>query len=195
MKKIIAILLVLTMMFTLVACGDKEEKKDTEGPKTSENGGEENNGGNKEIAGETYNVGNFTVLVPEGWLEIAVDDMWSDAGATDPNKVQIIKDGASEFDILTKAYIQIDYYGSETDMMAPSSEWYEGAVDLEPIVTGDITWNGFSAVSGGNNMVALWTGEAGGPQYQATLWCNGEYSISVTDADVLAILASVKPAA
>ncbi len=195
MKKILALVLVLTLLFTLAACGDKEEKKDTEEPKTSDNGGEENNGGNKEIAGETYNVGNFTVLVPEGWMEIPVDDMWSDTGATDPNKVQIIKDGTSEFDILTKAYIQIDYYAPETDLMVPSSEWYDEAADLEPVVAGGITWNGFSAVSGGNNMVTLWTGEAGGPQYQATLWCNGEYTISETDADVLAILASVKPAA
>lgn len=189
MKKILALVLVLTLLFTLAACGDKEEKKDTDEPKTSDNGG------NKEIAGETYNVGNFTVLVPEGWMENPVEDMWSDTGAIDPDMIQIIKDGESEYDILTKAYVQIDYYGPETDMMAPSSEWYDGATDLAPIVTGDITWNGFSAVSGGNNMVTLWTGEAGGHQYQATLWCNGEYTISETDADVLAILASVKPAA
>jgi len=193
MKKLIAILLVLTMMFALVACGEKEEKTDD----PAATGAPAVDGGDSgaDVSGETYNVGNFTVLVPTGWMEIAVDDMWSDDGGTDPNKVQIIKDGTSEFDILTKAYIQIDYYGPETDMMAPSSEWYDEAADLEPVVAGDITWNGFSAVSGGNNMVTLWTGEAGGPQYQATLWCNGEYTISETDADVLAILASVVPAA
>ncbi len=192
MKKLIAILLVLTMMFALVACGEEEEKTDdpaTDAPVVDDGGSA------AAVSGESYNVGNFTVLVPTGWMEVAVDDMWSDEGGTDPNKVQIIKDGTSEFDILTKAYIQIDYYGPETDMMAPSSEWYDEAADLEPVVAGDYTWTGFSAVSGGNPMTVLCTGEAGGPQYQATLWCNGEYTISETDADVLAILASVAPAA
>ncbi len=190
MKKLIALLLVLTLIFTLAACGgEKEDDKKTEDPKTSEDGGK------KEVSGKTFNVGNFTVLVPEGWMEIPVEDMWSETGAIDPDMIQIIKDGESEFDILTKAYIQFDYYGPETDMMAPSSEWYDGATDLDPIVTGDLTWKGFSAVSGGNPMTVLCTGEAGGPQFQATLWCNGEYTISVTDADVLAILASVVPAA
>ncbi len=192
MKKLIAILLVLTMMFALVACGEEEEKTDdpaTDAPVVDDGGSA------AAVSGESYNVGNFTVLVPTGWMEVAVDDMWSDEGGTDPNKVQIIKDGTSEFDILTKAYIQIDYYGPETDMMAPSSEWYDEAADLEPVVAGDYTWTGFSAVSGGNPMTVLCTGEAGGPQYQATIWGNGENTVAVTDADVLAILASVAPAA
>ncbi len=192
MKKLIAILLVLTMMFALVACGEEEEKTDdpaTDAPVVDDGGSA------AAVSGETYNVGSFTVLVPTGWMEVAVDDMWSDDGGTDPNKVQIIKDGTSEFDVFSKAYIQIDYYGPETDMMAPSSEWYDEAADLEPVVAGDYTWTGFSAVSGGNPMTVLCTGEAGGPQYQATIWGNGENTVAVTDADVLAILASVAPAA
>ena len=195
MKKILALVLVLTLLFTLAACGEKEEKKDNEDPKTSENGGENNNGG-AEIKGEAYNAGNFSALVPEGWMAIPVSDMWSDApNAVDPDALQIIKDGTSEFDILTKAYIQFNYYAPETDLMVPSSEWYDGAENLDPIVAGEYTWNGFTAVSGGNTMITLWTGEAGGPQFQATLWCNGENVISASDADVLAILASVVPAA
>ena len=39
-----------------------------------------------------FNVGNFTVLVPEGWMEIPVEDMWSETGAIDPDMIQIIKD-------------------------------------------------------------------------------------------------------
>ncbi|MBR6825748.1 MAG: hypothetical protein IKM59_04290 [Oscillospiraceae bacterium] len=192
MKKLFALLLVLVMMLTLVACGgDKEPTNDNDNKETTAAKDD-----NKEITGETFNAGNFSALVPEGWMEVVVKDMWADdPNAVDPDKLQIIKDGTSEFDILTKAYVQIDYYGPETDMMAPSSEWYEGAADLEPVVAGGYTWKGFSAVSGGNPMTVLYTGEAGGPQFQATLWSNGSSTISATDADVLAILESVKPAA
>lgn len=194
MKKLLALILALVMAFSLVACGEKEENNDdVEETKAVD---VDNGGNDAAITGETYNAGNFTALVPEGWLAVPVSDMWSDdADATDPNKVQIIKDGTSEFDIFSKAYIQIDYYGPETDMMAPSSEWYDEAADLDPVVAGDYTWTGFSAVSGGNPMTVLCTGEAGGPQYQATIWGNGENTVAVTDADVLAILASVTPAA
>lgn len=192
MKRIIAFMLVLVMVLSLVACGNKDDNNANKDNKETPAANDDP----KEITGETYNAGNFSALVPEGWMEIAVTDLWSDEpNAVDPDKLQIIKNGTSEFDILTKAYVQIDFYGPETDMMTPSSEWYEEATELEPIVAGGITWNGFSAVSGGNPMTVLYTGEAGGPQYQATLWCNGEHTISVTDADVLAILASVKPAA
>ena len=190
MKKILALILALAMLFTLAACGGEEEAETTAKTEAGNN-----DAGSTEITGETYNAGNFTALVPAGWMAIPVTDMWSDDGAVDPDALQIIKDGTSEFDILTKAYIQFDYYAPETDLMVPSSEWYDGAENLDPIVAGEYTWNGFTAVSGGNTMITLWTGEAGGPQFQATLWCNGENVISASDADVLAILASVVPAA
>ena len=189
MKKILALILALAMLFTLAACGGEEEET------TAKADGGKNDGGKTEITGETYNAGNFSALVPNGWMAIPVTEMWSDDGAVDPDALQIIKDGTSEYDILTKAYIQFNYYAPETDLMVPSSEWYDGAEDLDPIVAGEYTWNGFTAVSGGNTMITLWTGEAGAVQYQATLWCNGDNVISVTDADVLAILASVVPAA
>ena len=194
MKKIIALLLVLVMMLSLVACGGDKEPATHDNKETNaaDNGGSDT----KEVTGETYNAGNFSALIPEGWMACPVSDMWSDdPNATDPDALQIIKDGTSEFDILTKAYIQFNYYAPDSDLMTPSSEWYDEAQDLEPIVTGNITWNGFSAVSGGNKMITLYTGEAGAVQYQATLWCNGEHTIDVTDADVQAILASLNPAA
>ena len=190
MKKLIAILLVLTMMFALVACGGEEEPKN-ETPKTEAPA----DGGDVAVAGDTYNAGNFSALIPDGWMELPVTDMWSEDNAIDPDHLQIIKDGTSEFDTLTKAYVDITLYGPETDMMTPSSEWYEEATELEGFTAGGMTWNGFSAVSGGNPMTVVYTGDAGGNQYQVTLWSNGDNTISVTDADVLAILASLTPAA
>ena len=45
-------------------------------------------------------------------------------------------------------------------------------------------------------MAILWNGEAGADQYQVTLWLEAdEGSISVEDADVLAILEGISPSA
>ena len=194
MKKIIAIMLVLTMLFALVACGEKEPEE-TNAPETEAPAVDDGGSDPSAISGEVFNTGSFTALVPTGWKAFALDDIWSeDPGVTDPTKLQIVKDGTSEFDVLTKAYIQIDYFGPEKDMLVPASDWYEEVTELEPVVIGELTWNGFSAVSGGNPMTLLYAGEAGEPQYQAVLWCRDENIISATDADVIAILESLAPA-
>lgn len=188
MKKLIAILLVLIMMISLVACGGDEEKTDApegEAPKTE-----------APAAATTYAVGEFDVLVPGGWRAVPLDDMWSDdENAKDPNSIDIYKGATSDYDIFGKAYMRIDYYAPETDMVVPSADLYENVVELDPIVAGDITWNGFSCTSFEKKLIILWTGEAGEAQYQASLWCEqSDGSFAVTDADVLEILSSVKPA-
>ncbi len=192
MKRLFALLLVLIMILTLVACGGGTDP----GTEAPEGGSSDEGGTPDQISGKTYDTGNFTAQIPDGWMENPVTDMWSDdPEALDPNGLQIIKDGSSAFDILTKAYVDIDYYGPETDMMTPSSEWYQEAADLAPITAGSTTWKGFTAVSGGNKMTVLYAGEAGAAQYQVVLWCNGDATIEASDAEVLAILKSLTPAA
>ena len=194
MKKFFAILLVLTMVLCLFACGEKVPETDQPGNEVV--GGEDNQGDTApEVKGETYSTGNFSALIPEGWTAFPVSDMWSDdADAKDPDALQICKGGESEWDLFSKPYIKFDYYGPDNDMMTPSSEWYDEVTELAPITAGDYTWNGFSCVSG-SPMTILWT-ENGDYQFQATIWTNqGDGAISITDADVLAILASVQPAA
>jgi hypothetical protein len=44
-------------------------------------------------------------------------------------------------------------------------------------------------------MTVLYAGEAGAAQYQVVLWCNGDATIEASDAEVLAILKSLTPAA
>ena len=186
MKKIFVLMLVLVMMLSLVACGGDKEPA-TDAP--------DNGGTSTAVTGKTYDTGNFTVLIPDGWMENHVTDTWfDDPEALDSNGLQIIKDGSSALDILTKAYVDIDYYGPEIDMMVPSSEWYEEPADLAPFTAGSTTWKGFTAVGGGNKMTVLYAGEAGAAQYQVVLWCNGAETIAATDADVLAILESLTPA-
>ena len=59
MKKILSALLALTMLLALTACGGSG------GGTTSGGGGDSTK---PEVKGETTEVGDFSVLVPEGWL-------------------------------------------------------------------------------------------------------------------------------
>lgn len=182
MKKLFAMSMALVMSMAMFAgCG----------------GGGGAGGAEEGIKGEVYDTGSMSVLVPEGWLAIPVMDMWAEeADAKDPFQLQICKGAESEWDILTCPYLQIIYYDAGTDMMKPTKDWYGDAADLEPIVIGETTWEGFTGTSMDKPLTVLFTGEAGGDQYQVTMWTEGsEESISVEDAEVLAILESIKPSA
>lgn len=183
MKKLFAMSMALVMsMVMLVGCGG--------------GGGAEAGGGDAGVKGEVYDAGNVSVFVPEGWLAIPVDDMWAEDGAKDPDQLQLCKGAESEWDILTCPMVQVVYFGPDTDMMKPSSQWYDDPADLEPITAGETTWEGFTATSLDKPMAILWHGEAGADQYQVTLWLEAdEGSISVEDADVLAILEGITPSA
>lgn len=181
MKKLIALLLALTMLLCFAACGNKggKEGASTDSP--------------AEITGETVDAGNFTALVPSGWKSFPVVDMWSDDGANDPDQLNIVKGGETDFDLLTKPYIQIVHYGPESEMMAPAKDFYSNAADVESFTTGSLTWQGFSAEGMlGTAMTILWTGESAGHQYQVTVFGETDAGkIALSDADLQAILASL----
>ncbi len=150
--------------------------------------------GEAEVKSEPYNVGNFTVNVPSNWKAFVVTDMFAeDPSAANPDAIQICKGGKTEFDLFTKPYVQINFYGPETTLMEPDAEWYDGAVMLDDITTGAYTWKGFTAEGLlGDKMAILWTGEADGVQYQATVYFGTDGTISLDDAGLLAILGSLK---
>ena len=176
MKKVVALLLTLVLCLSLVAaCGKKEA------------------GSPEEVEGEVYDAGSVSALVPEGWKAFPVADFWSDdADAVDPTTFQIVKDGETEWDILTKPYVQIFYYGADTDMLTPDSSWYDDAEDLDSFTTGDYTWEGFTGKSFDVPITILWT-EVGDIQYQINMCTEtDDETISLEDADVQAILASIE---
>ena len=177
MKKILVLMLVIIMSLTLfVGCGDDSG----------------NNGGGT-IEGETYNAGNVSALVPEGWKAFPVPDVFADEPNTmDPNALRICKGGETDMDIFTKPYVQINYYGEDTTLAVPSKDFYDNAVDLAPITCGNLTWNGFTADSMGTPIAILWA-ENGDIQYQLSFFLGASGgTISLEDADVKAIIESVK---
>ena len=181
MKKIAALLLVLAMVLCMVACGGEKEPAAPASP--------------AEVKGQSHDTGSFTALIPDGWLAVPVADMWSDdPDAINPSALQVVKGGKSEWDLLTKPYIQINHYDPNTEMMEPWKDMYDGAVDLAEFTTGSLTWKGFTAKDLlGNDMMVLWTaGDAAGNQYQLTVipkTDDGESTLQ--DADVLALLGSL----
>ena len=186
MKKLFALLLVLAMLLCLVACGDESESL----PKDGTSGSEENN--DPVVSAETYDTGSFSVLVPAGWKAIPVTDIWAEEeGVLDPTALNICKGGETDWDLFSKPYVRIDYYGEDTTMGKPDKEWYDDGVDLEPFTTGSYEWTGFSATTLGIPIIVLWT-EDGVHQYQITVYTDqDEGKISITDADVQAILESI----
>ena len=77
-------------------------------------------------------------------------------------------------------------------MMEPMKELYEDAADLEPVTIGDYTWNGFTGTSLDTPIAVLWTGEQGSGQILVTLCLENGDKISLEDADVQAIIASIQ---
>lgn len=183
MKKWMLMVCTMAAFFLLGACGGED--------------GGQSQGTTAEIGGETYDAGNFSVLVPDGWLPIVVNDMWAeDPSSADPDQLKICKDAQSEMDLYTKPSVHIVYYDPGVDMMRPSPELYDEAAELDPITAGDRTWEGMTAVSQGAPLAILWTGESGADQFQVTVWLQvEEETISLDDAAVQAILSSIQPAA
>ena len=180
MKKLVTITLALLMTLSLVACGNTG----TGGQPASEPAA---------VKGETYDAGNVSALVPDGWKAFGIQDMWADEeGAMDPDQVQIAKGAAEDYDLFSKPSVLIQHYGADVDMMTLEKEMYDEGKDLEPLEIGGRTWNGFSAKSLGTPLTVLWTGEAGSDQFQVTVWTDmGDGTITLEDADVQAIIASI----
>ena len=188
MKKLIALLLALSMVVCFAACGGNENN---EQKNDGQNAG--NNEPAAEITGETYDAGNVSVLVPDGWKAFPVSDMWSDEeNATNPDQVNVVKGGETDFDLLTKPYIQIVHY-EPGSMITPSKEYYENAADVESITAGGLTWEGFSGEGLlGDTLIVMWTTNADGHQFQLNIFNKTDAAeFALTDADVLAILGSI----
>ena len=176
LKKVMALLLALVLCTAMLAgCeGGKGEAPKTAG----------------EVTGETYDAGNVSVLVPNGWKAFPVSDMFDDYdGENDPTAVQVCKGGETEWDVFTKPYMQINYYPDNT--MYVSSDWYENVVDLEPMQLGGYTWKGFTCTSLDYPTAILYTD--GDVQIQVSITLENENEkISLDDVDVQAIIASIQ---
>lgn len=182
MKKWIALMLAAMLLLTLAACGGT-----TETPAAAESA-------ETAVAGETYDAGQVSALVPGGWKAFPQHDVFSDdPNAMLPDVINICKGGESDMDLFSKPYIRFDFGGANKTLYMADKDFYDDVKDLDPITTGSHTWNGFSCDNYGSKLTVLFC-EEGAIQYQASIFTETSGGkISLEDADVLAILASVAP--
>ena len=180
MKKVWILLFVFVMVLSFTACA-KDEKNEKDEPQPTE------------PKSTTYDTGEFIVQIPNGWYAIPCSDFWSEEeGAIDATALNICKGGSSDLDILSKPYIRIDYYDENTTMQKPEKDWYENGVYLTSFTTGSHTWEGFSATTLNCPIVILWA-EEGADRYQIAIYTDQpDGKISIEDADVQEILASIQ---
>lgn len=197
MKKILVLLLTSAMCAAmLTGCGGGDEPNQTDTPdsgKADITTTAKPGPARPEVPGEVYSTGEFQALVPEGWAAFPIADVFSDDSAADTSCFNIIKGGTSDLDLFSKPYVRLDYYGPDTMMRKPSSEYYENVQEVAPMQLGAHSWSGFIGEDGYGRSAILWV-EEGNIQYQAIIWLEiGNEKITVEDEDVQAILASVQP--
>lgn len=209
MKKFTAIALVLLMAASLSACsggnnGGSESKSDkgsavesTTAAETTAEATEAESTVPQSTSNTTYNVGEFTVFVPEGWEAIPVPDHL-DETKTATNDIMLAK--GAKFDESTMKWntdeagtFYVTYLGSEDFAKIPD-EKADYAKDftideMEDIKIGDLTWHGFSVNPIGAPVYTLWA-ESGEGGYHISL--STAYGLSLEDEDVKAIIGSLK---
>lgn len=105
----LAAVAVIALSFTACGGGNAPDNKDSSGSTSASSGGEQSAGA------QEYDVGDFTVMVPEKWFIASQRDLFGDEDE-DGNKpvltdyIGLIKDGTSEYDAWNKPTVYIKYY-------------------------------------------------------------------------------------
>ena len=111
----------------------------------------------------------------------------------DPNVIQIAKGAKSEIDMLSKPYLMINFY-ADANAFSSSKSFYADAKDIEPIELGNYSWTGFTVENAGYPTAVLEATDGTITIQVTAILENGNEKISLDDADVQAIIASITPA-
>lgn len=179
-KRLFCLLFTLVLVFGMCSCGNKKDGSSGDATKSG---------------GETFDGGNISILVPDGWMAFHGTDVFKDYDeGYNPNVINIGKGVEKELDLFSKPYIQIEFYPSDKTMSKPYKELYTDVKDLDPITYGKYTFNAFTAKSSDIPIAQLWT-EGDQDQLMLSIWTeNGGEKISLDDDDVKSILSSIEVA-
>lgn len=178
LKRILSVLMVVAVAVGLSACGGE-----TSDP--------------SKVKGETHDTGKFSVLVPDGWMVNEV----SFGGEVDEYSVQIFKGAKDEMDMFSTPYMYIRS-GMTKDTTGPAIDIAEAyssdtAEQLNALTTGEYTWDAAKADTGSSSYGEMFIVTADEPyKFQVDIASEKDgKKISLEDADVQAILASLKETA
>lgn len=184
---ILLLSLMMALSIFLIGCGEKTENAEPNGKDAKEitSGSEKNVSG-----GETYDVGKFSVYIPEGWF---AHPMFMNEEKRD-NQVNVVKGTDDPMEAFDAPLLTLTYGSANSTIGYVDKEFYDDpeAKDLEPLKIGAKTFKGYTANSAGYDMIYLFA-EDGDEQYQISMFYNQPNGkISLEDDDVIAIIESFK---
>ena len=132
MKKLISIVLILSLVFCFAACGSKE--------------GGEKGGKAEDVKGAEQTVGNITVFVPDGYKLAGGNITGTDKDNPDPDSCYIQPETPNMFDYYTIQVSTEEQATSNIEMSKSANADASGIKDVKDVETkiGDVTWKGFS---------------------------------------------------
>lgn len=148
--------------------------------------------GTTDITGERISAGNVSALCPDGWKSYPVWDLWADeANTVDKDKLKFNKGAVSEDDQHVTPSMEIRYYGPNSTFFRPDKDRFDDPEDLSPMKIGERTWEGIAGLSWGNRQALIWTEDGDDEFLIAILLEYDGKKITLQDADVQAIIASI----
>ena len=188
MKKPIAIFLAF-MLFSALLCGCAAKTDDGKSEPDATPGATPNPEP-AELKGETYSTGVFSVFVPTGW--IAKPQTFNN----EPNLENLVlikaKGAKGVINAVNCPTMQIELHSDRSTLFRPTDKGqYTNVQDLEPFVLENSTWEGFTGERSLGEWAILLDSEE---VFQIAVRFKGtlsEQPISLGDADVLAIIASI----
>ncbi len=147
----------------------------------------------KKCEGKTYNVGEFSVLVPNGWLENPFYVVGSTSQTPMTNVVSIYKGAPDQNSVYSYPGITITIKKSQSTPIQPNKSSYPEPSDIDPVTIGDVSWVGFKSDNKGYPFTEI-VAEYGGYAFQIMIATDrAKGKISIKDADVTAIISSITP--
>ena len=158
-------------------------------------------------SGETYNAGNVSCAVPDGWKVFTSEELFnsstddsdedsaSDEDSEDPNSIYIYKDAKETTDILKSNGITILYSDDKTmGSIDDMKSFYEKVKDQDPLKLDNYEWKCFTGQQfNGDFEYAILEAIDGDASIQVNVVLkNGDKTISLDDKDVKEIIGSIK---
>lgn len=183
-KYVVVSALLAVSMLALAACGGSKSPNQSTVPAAKQ----------ETVSGKTIKLSGATVLVPNGWLAITPDassDKTDDFTETQAVNIYKAAKDASDYN---HVLVQVQCVNTETkyeDFKQYSC--LDEIKDAEDLKAGDLTFKTFTGKSGSYDYTAGCVVKDGHTYSFMALTKVGSETLNVKDAEVVAILASIKP--
>ena len=119
--------------------------------------------------------------------------MWNEkANTKDTDKLKFNKFAQTEDDQYVTPGMEIRYHGANSTFFRPDKDRFDNPEVLAPMKIGGRTWEGIAGLSSGNKQALIWAEDGDDEFLIAILLEYGGKKISLQDADVQAIIASIQ---